>query len=143
MLYNTKSKDCKIIGGLIVKKCILLYGFNNFQFEQVKKAFTMQNVEVKLIPKEQYGYLIGELIGEFPIADQHDEFDIQGKMAVISGVEGEEMARTFQILTQTTGKLSYHKAIVTDTNVRWTSSQLFIEVDREYRELRRKNRLKQ
>lgn len=126
-----------------MKKCILLYGFNNFQIQQVKNAFIMRNFEVRPVLKEQYGWLIGELVGEYEVKEVHETGpDIPGKMAVVSGVEGSEMADIFELLTRTTGKLAYHKAVVTDTNKNWTSARLFMEVDREYREIKRMQKYK-
>lgn len=126
-----------------MKKCILLYGFNNFQMQQVKNAFIMRNFEVTSVQEEQYGWLIGELIGEYEIKEVHETgITIPGKMAVVSGVEESEMADVFELLTKTTGKLAYHKAVVTDTNKNWTSARLFMEVDREYREIKRMQKYK-
>lgn len=126
-----------------MKKCILLYGFNNFQMQQVKNAFIMRNFEVISVQEEQYGWLIGELIGEYEIEEVHETgITIPGKMAVVSGVEKIEMADVFELLTKTTGKLAYHKAVVTDTNKNWTSARLFMEVDREYREIKRMQKYK-
>ncbi|MBD5136818.1 MAG: DUF3783 domain-containing protein [Lachnospiraceae bacterium] len=126
-----------------MKKCILLYGFNNFQMQQVKNAFIMRNFEVTSVQEEQYGWLIGELVGEYEIKEVHETgITIPGKMAVVSGVEESEMADVFELLTKTTGKLAYHKAVVTDTNKNWTSARLFMEVDREYREIKRMQKYK-
>lgn len=126
-----------------MKKCILLYGFNNFQMQQVKNAFVMRNFEVTSVQEEQYGWLIGELVGEYEIKEVHETgITIPGKMAVVSGVEESEMADVFELLTKTTGKLAYHKAVVTDTNKNWTSARLFMEVDREYREIKRMQKYK-
>ncbi|MDE6253611.1 MAG: DUF3783 domain-containing protein [Lachnospiraceae bacterium] len=126
-----------------MKKCILLYGFNNFQMQQVKNAFIMRNFEVTSVQEEQYGWLLGELIGEYEIKEVHETgITIPGKMAVVSGVEESEMADVFELLTKTTGKLAYHKAVVTDTNKNWTSARLFMEVDREYREIKRMQKYK-
>lgn len=126
-----------------MKRCILLYGFNNFQIQQVKNAFMMRNFEVTSVKEEQYGWLIGELVGEYEVKEVHETgINIPGKMAVVSGVEKNEMADVFELLTMTTGKLAYHKAIVTETNKNWTSARLFMEVDREYREIKRMQRYK-
>lgn len=126
-----------------MKKCILLYGFNNFQMKQVKNAFIMRNFEVTSVQEEQYGWLIGELVGEYEIKEVHETgITIPGKMAVVSGVEESEMADVFELLTKATGKLAYHKAVVTDTNKNWTSARLFMEVDREYREIKRMQKYK-
>lgn len=111
--------------------------------QQVKNAFIMRNFEVNSVQEEQYGWLIGELIGEYEIKEVHETgITIPGKMAVVSGVEESEMADVFELLTKTTGKLAYHKAVVTDTNKNWTSARLFMEVDREYREIKRMQRYK-
>lgn len=124
-----------------MKKCILLYGFNKFQAEQVEKEFLMQNFEVRQIPQEQYGWLIGELTGEYEVQEKHEEnLSIPGKMVVISGIGEKEMADIFLLLNRATGKLTYHKAVVTDTNKNWTSARLFMEVDREYKEIRRRQK---
>lgn len=124
-------------------KWILLYGFNNFQIEQIRKAFVMRDFEVRLVPKEHYGLLIGELIGEYEVREEYETgLDIPGRMLVVSGVEEAEIADTFELLNKVTGKLAYHKAVVTDTNKNWTSARLFMEVDREYREIRRRQKLR-
>ncbi len=121
-----------------MKKYILLYGFNQFNSEQIRKAFALRNYKVVNVEEEKYNWKIGELIEEFEPEENHGEpLDIPGKMVVISGIEKEEVEDFFAILMNTTGKLSYHKAVVTDTNVHWTSARLFVEVDREYKEIRR------
>ena len=48
MLYNTKNERNEKM-----KKIILLYGFNKFQTEQVKKAVVMLNYEVKTVEKDR------------------------------------------------------------------------------------------
>lgn len=124
-------------------KIILVYGFNNFQISQLEKAFKDLEFEIKFVPEEQYGYKIGELIGEFSIEEQHEQgLEIPGKMIVVGGIEKERYAEVFKILTDTTGKLAYHKAVVTDTNKNWTSAKLFQEVDNEYKEIKRRNKFK-
>lgn len=126
-----------------MKKCILLYGFNNFYTDQIRKAFMMRDFEVRAVPREQYGWLLGELTGEMEVMEEHDEnLDIPGKMLVISGISQAEIADTFALLYQTTGKLQYHKAVVTETNKNWTSARLFMEVDREYREISRRQKIR-
>ncbi len=126
-----------------MKKYILLYGFNQFNTDQIRKAFTMRNYKVVNIDEEQYNWKIGELIGEFEVEKEHGEpLDIPGKMAVISGLEKEEVEDFFATLMNATGKLTYHKAVVTDTNKNWTSARLFMEVDREYREIKKMEKFK-
>ncbi len=138
MLYNTKNERNEKM-----KKIILLYGFNKFQTEQVKKAVVMLNYEVKTVEKEQYGWLLGELIGEYDVAESHDEnLEIPGRMMVVSGVAENEIANIFAVLRSATEKLTYHKAVVTPTNMNWTSARLFMEVDSEYREIKRRQRLR-
>lgn len=124
-----------------MKKCILLYEFSNFHIQQIKNVFLMRDFEVRLVPKEQYGWLIGELVGEYEIKEQHEEgLSIPGKMLVVSGIEESQIEEVFGLLTKTTGKLAYHKAIVTDTNKNWTSPRLFMEVDREYKEIKKRQK---
>lgn len=127
----------------MMKKIILLYGFNKFQTEQVKKSVVMLNYEVRNVSEDKYGWLIGELVDEYEPAKTHDEnLEIAGRMMVISGIAENEIANVFAVIKNATEKLTYHKAVVTKTNMDWTSARLFMEVDREYREIMRRERLK-
>ena len=124
-------------------KVLLTYGLNRFQNEQLDKAFSDKGFEIKPVPEEKYGYKIGELIGELSEEKEHEQgLSIPGRMIVVGGVDKEEYAQVFKLLTDTTGKLAYHKAVVTETNTHWTSARLFQEVDNEYKEIKRRSRLK-
>lgn len=126
-----------------MEKILLVYGFNNFQIEQLNKAFNDKGFEIRPVPEEKYGYKIGELTGVLEEESEHEEgLVIQGRMVVVCGVDKEEYAPVFKLLTDTTGKLAYHKAVVTETNTNWTSARLFTEVDNEYKEIKKRNRLK-
>lgn len=126
-----------------MNRCILLYGFNNFQMQQVKNAVLMRNFQVISVTDEQCGWLVGELVGEYEVKEVHETgLTIPGKIAVISGIEEREMEDVFLLLTKSTEKLAYHKAVVTDTNKNWTLARLFMEVDNEYKEIKRRQKYK-
>lgn len=115
---------------------ILLFNFP--ESEQKNWRFLLRNMPgVRLVPvaPEQQGMKIAQLL-EAP-AEKPGSGAFDQRMVVFAGANGPFLERLIDISHQATAEKTY-RAVLTDTNRRWTATKLFVNLQAEERQLQGK-----
>ncbi len=123
-----------------MKKLILLYNFSGERLSGVKRSAALLRAAVKEIPKESYGQKLGYLAEvkgyERQEPDSQESFDEE--MLIMSGFTGDDIEMLIKSLHRHgVGRIAL-KAIITQTNIEWTSTQLYRAVREDHEEMMRR-----
>lgn len=120
-------------------KTVLLYNFSGERLQKVKTAVMLARAGVKVVEKESYGKRLGSLLGaEGYGSDDADGIeDFNDEMLVMSGFDRDDIDRLIIALRKTGAGRVALKAVVTPTNINWSSSELFRAVKADHEEMQR------
>lgn len=117
-----------------MKKLALVYGFGPEE-EAVCKVLAEAKLTCRVVApeevEEQIGYLCG--FSEFPGGAARTSSPMQQAMVIFAGIGEKELSRILAALKQAQIQTPSLKAMVTDTNGRWTFRKLAEELQAEHR----------
>lgn len=124
-------------------KEILLFGCKDRQdVSRLQSVFALQNIVIRSIEKERYGYPLGSLVGE----GGHQEGKaasgqemMGGELAVpvmvLAGFSMEELDHILALIRQKLAGNSYLKAVLTEQNRNWNIRMLSAHLQEEHRKM--------
>lgn len=124
-----------------MKKMILAYNFSDERLSGVKRSAVAVKAAVKAVPAESFGEKIGNLIG-LPGFEQDSsvpESVFQDEMLLMSGFDSADIDMLIKALRKYgVGRVAL-KAIVTETNIGWSSAELHDAVKADHEEMQRRS----
>lgn len=115
---------------------ILIYNLSPEKDAKVKMVCRELFIGARTVEKEEYGYPLGCLLGLSQDEEQRDGEDFDAEMLYIAGLRGGMLDLFLDRLRRK--KLSVPlKAVQTDTNINFTSFELYRELSAEHEAIRR------
>ena len=122
-----------------MKKIVLLYNFSEERLSKVKRAILPLKAVPKVVGPDEYGQKLGYLIGEEGYLQEENPQSeaFKDEMLVMSGFTGSDIDMLiFSLKKHGAGRVAL-KAVVTETNIGWTSSQLHSAIEAEHQAMKR------
>ena len=122
-----------------MKKIVLLYNFSEERLSKVKRAILPLKAVSRVVTPEEYGQKLGYLIGEEEyLQEETPKTEVfQDEMLVMSGFTGSDIDMLiFGLKKHGAGRIAL-KAVVTETNINWSSSQLYSAIEAERQAMKR------
>ena len=117
---------------------VLLYNMDNEKSRKLKMLMIRMGMRIRMVDKEDYGSPVGLLAGlkEITLEDPHAEvMDFNDEMMILRGFTNVRLDLFLQAMRKEgIGRINY-KAILTPTNARWNSWQLYQELKQEHEEM--------
>ena len=123
-----------------MKKIILAYNFTPDRLSGVKRSAVSVKASVKVVGKEEYGQKLGFLAGVqgYTAHDALTEGSFDDEMLLMCGFENGDIDTFIKALRKHgVGKVGL-KAILTQTNVEWNSTELYEAIMEDHREIQRR-----
>lgn len=123
-----------------MKKQILLYNFNTERLSGVRLSAVSVKAITKEIEKSEYGKKLGFLAGinGYEDNDTGRVDDFSEELLIMCGFSGADIETFIKALRKHgVGRVAL-KAILTDTNIDWTSSELYRAVKQDHEEMLRR-----
>lgn len=111
---------------------VLLYGFSTGDSKKIKPLCERLGLKLRKVLPEEYGQPVGAFVGKVKYSQANEPSDdVVEEMIVLSDVTERQLESFLSGLrTARVGRMAL-KAVVTETNARWTSVQLFRELQKE------------
>ena len=117
---------------------VLLYNMDNEKSRKLKMLMIRMGMRIRMVDKEDYGSPVGILAGlkEITLEDPNAEvMDFNDEMMILRGFTNARLDLFLQAMRKEgIGRINY-KAILTPTNARWNSWQLYQEIKKEHEEM--------
>ena len=117
---------------------VLLYNMDNEKSRKLKMLMIRMGTRIRMVDKEDYGSPVGILAGlkEITLEDPNAEvMDFNDEMMILRGFTNARLDLFLQAMRKEgIGRINY-KAILTPTNARWNSWQLYQEIKKEHEEM--------
>ena len=117
---------------------VLLYNMDNEKSRKLKMLMIRMGIRIRMVDKEDYGSPVGILAGlkEITLEDPNAEvMDFNDEMMILRGFTNARLDLFLQVMRKEgIGRINY-KAILTPTNARWNSWQLYQEIKKEHEEM--------
>lgn len=114
---------------------VLLYNLNHEKGRKIRFLLVRLGMRIKVVEKEEYALPIGALAGmkDVTLSDKDAEpEDFQDEMIVMKGFSDRRLDQFLKEMRKMgIGRIDY-KAVLTPTNCRWNSWQLYQEIRREH-----------
>ncbi len=124
-----------------MKKMILAYNFSEERLSGVKRSAVAVRAVVKAVPAESFGEKIGHLIG-IPGYEQEGaapDGSFSDEMLLMSGFDSADIDMLIKALRKYgVGRVAL-KAIVTETNTGWSSTELYAAVKADHEEMQKRS----
>lgn len=118
-----------------MKQMILLYNFNRYRLQSIRKALAPLNVPIKNVSKKDFmqpvGYVAG-IDGILPSSDKLSQECFTDEMLVMCGFGSEKIDLLLALLKQGAVEKVDLKAVITPSNVYWSSIKLYKEVKSDH-----------
>lgn len=118
-----------------MKQMILLYNFNRYRLQSIRKALAPLNVPIKNVLKKDFmqpvGYVAG-IDGILPSSDKLSQECFTDEMLVVCGFGSEKIDLLLALLKQGAVEKVDLKAVITPSNVYWSSIKLYKEVKSDH-----------
>lgn len=115
---------------------VLLYNIENKKELKIKTLCHRLNIGFRTVSKEEFGYTIAYLLGLSPDDSQRIGEDFSEEMLLLCDIEG-RMLTLFLTLMRKQKTSVELKAVRTETNVRYTSYDLYQALSQERDAIRR------
>lgn len=109
---------------------VLIYNLSSVKDAKLKMLCRKLNISARSVEKDEYGYTLGCLLGLSADDTRRDGADFDGEMLYISGLRG-GMLNLFLDQLKRNKLIIPLKAIETETNVTFTSCELYRELSAE------------
>ena len=96
-------------------------------------------LEVISVPPQQFGCTLVELAEGKPKPGSAEPNKVTGRMAIFAGAQGELLKKLIDLSRQVTREHAF-RAVLTDSNRRWTLNRLYAQLEQEERSLMGKRR---
>lgn len=118
-----------------MKQVVLLYNFKKSRLQSVRRALAPLRVTVKTVSKRAFSQPVGYLAGIDGILPSGEKYTGEGftdEMLVMCGFGSEMIDLLIALLNQSpVGKINL-KAVITPSNVYWSSIALYEEIKAEH-----------
>jgi len=114
---------------------ILAFGLDEREVEHLSAICEKTELELQCVRSEEYGNMLGALIGLFPKQPDGNHPMLPGKMLVFAFVPDPMLNYVLAEIRAAAIAPGSYKAILTQNNVLWTVPELFEELRREREEL--------
>ena len=115
---------------------VLLYNLNNEKGRKIRFLLVRLGMRIRVVEKEDYGKPIGELAGMKGVTLEDENAaveDLQDEIIDLRGFTDKRLDTFLQgMRKEGIGRVDL-KAILTPTNCRWNSWQLYQEIQEEHR----------
>lgn len=121
-----------------MKKLVLLYNFSGERLSGVKRSLVPLKAAAKEVDKALYGEKLGYLLGiEGYTASGASAENFDEELLVMSGFDRQDIDELIRFLRKYgVGRVAL-KAIVTNTNIDWSSSELYYAVKADHEEMQK------
>ena len=117
---------------------VLLYNINEEKSRKLKMLMVRMGMRIRVVNKEDYAQPIGQLAGLKDVTLEDSDVDVQDfddEMMVMRGFTNSRLDLFLQSMRKAGIEKINYKAILTPTNSRWNSWQLYQELVREHEEM--------
>ena len=117
---------------------VLLYNMNHEKARKLKMLMVRMGMRIRVVDKNDYAKPVGLLAGLKDITLENPDaevLDFDDEMIIMRGFTNSRLDLFLQgMRREGIGKINY-KAILTPTNARWNSWQLYQEIKKEHEEM--------
>ena len=114
---------------------IFMYNIGGKKAIEIKNICRALNIGYREIEKSDYGYKLGYLLGLPDDIEKGESSDFDDEMLYLVGF-GDGLLNIFLKLLRSKKCAVALKAVMTETNVHYTSSKLYNEISAEHRAMR-------
>jgi hypothetical protein len=122
-------------------KTVLLFQMNFIKCGQIEQLCRQQGIQCKLVARQDYGATLGSLAGiDGFSADKGKSLPTEtltGEMLVMSGMDSETVDVFLAEYKKRGIPVTPLKAVLTPTNVSWTPTRLYRELQQEHHRMKR------
>lgn len=118
-----------------MKQIILLYNFDRYRLQNIRKALAPLNVPIKAVSKKEFIYPVGYIAGIdgiLPSSGDLSQESFTEEMLVMCGFGSEKIDLLLALLKQGGVEKIDLKAVITPSNVYWSSIKLYKEVKTDH-----------
>ncbi len=123
-----------------MERTVLLYNFGGKRLQAVRKALSPLGCRVMPVPEKDFGMTIGSVLGIHDIISDNKPQEtptFKDEMLVMYGFQGEMIDVLLAALRMGgVGKIPL-KAVVTQNNINWSSTELYREIKAEHEYMNR------
>ena len=110
---------------------VLLYNCSGPQWSKLRQIFLMLRVRIRAVEPDQYGLTLEQLLARSD-ATQTVEEEFSDPMLVFCSISHDKLNHLLSVMNRSGLPRIPLKAMLTPTNLTWTSQQLWTELRREH-----------
>ena len=117
---------------------VLLYNIPDEKSRKLRMLMVRMGMRFKIVEPSDYGQPVGLLAGIKEAALENPEAEVktfQDEMMIMRGFTSSRLDLFLQNMRKAGIEKIDYKAIVTPTNMRWNSWQLYLEIKQEHEEM--------
>ena len=117
---------------------VLLYNIPDEKSRKLRMLMVRMGMRFKIVEPSDYGQPVGLLAGIKEAALENPEAEVktfQDEMMIMRGFTSSRLDLFLQNMRKASIEKIDYKAIVTPTNMRWNSWQLYLEIKQEHEEM--------
>lgn len=114
---------------------VLLYNLNNDKGRKLRFVMVRMGMRIRVVNKEEYGLPVGILAGMKEVVPEKEDSDIQDfqdEMMIMKGFTDGRLDQFLKAMRKDGIEKVNYKAVLTPTNCRWNSWQLYQELRKEH-----------
>lgn len=117
------------------KPTVLLYGFDSGESKKIKTICTKLDIRLRKVQPEEYGQPVGAFVGAEKFLEKMEAGSIPGQMLLFAHVTDRQLEVFLNALRTVRVGVDSLKAVLTQTNAKWTGTELYAELKKEREEL--------